>query len=196
MHPPFTKGERGGFQELSRPATTGGRLDSGAGSRKRGPALCLYGVRLERGSATVTDLRRAAFDPELLHVVPHQAGGGLRGLAALDGPVAGRPPPDRPDDPEDATGVLQLRPTPARGPVPGRGRRAGQELPVLLATLEHLSLWDEPRPPPATPAARHAPTDSSTCPGWIDHHREAARRWSAAQQGTSRFPWLPGLCSG
>lgn len=38
---------------------------------------------------------------------------------------------------------------------------------VVRAILEHLSLWDEPRPPPGTPAARHAPTELEYL-HWVD----------------------------
>ena len=38
---------------------------------------------------------------------------------------------------------------------------------VVRAILEHLSLWDEPRPPPAPPAATRAPLELEYLP-WVE----------------------------
>ena len=38
---------------------------------------------------------------------------------------------------------------------------------VVRAILEHLSLWDEPRPPPAPPAAPRAPLELEYLP-WVE----------------------------
>ena len=42
-----------------------------------------------------------------------------------------------------------------------------EEQRVVRAILEHLSLWDEPRPPPALPAASGAPVELEYLP-WVD----------------------------